>query len=427
MKPDTYFNDVHNSLNIKGYNIYDFTKEFFSHTFQNLTEVTPYYRDYHDFLPSGTHPFIVISDDKSQIQTTDFIFFVTNYITDGHYALTSITLQNYNKDVGHAAGLYYSENRYYAWEGKVRDMHFLEHTILKLDLDVDIWTNIGLFFNSHKERQICIYTPSMFVFTSNEIALLRKLASFLYYNNGEEGNLKTRYTMKYKNLQSVSKPKCSLFQCFRPTKVDIDPPLSSEVIVEKFAPPISFAIAILLYFNTSITIEIANLPANPSSTKVVPVRTFTLNCVYSGNNVTGESRQYNLDIPIPGTTPISISIPNSNHENAFFLAIVDTLNTTPYLTEFNKETKLVNITHMKCRYAIQEKTIINMMKLVKMYVEITPTQKGGRPKKSKEIIMKKTKKVYKVKKTKDGNKYIMINKNKVFLKDIKGRYTLRRD
>jgi hypothetical protein len=73
--------------------------------------------------------------------------------------------------------------------------------------------------------------------------------------------------------------------------------------------------------------------------------------------VDGESRQYNLDIP--GTTPkqpISISIPNKNHENAFFLAIVDTLNTTPYLTEFNKETKLVNITHMKCRYAIQEKT-----------------------------------------------------------------------
>jgi predicted secreted protein len=75
------------------------------------------------------------------------------------------------------------------------------------------------------------------------------------------------------------------------------------------------------------------------------------------------------------------------------------------------------------------------MKLVKMYVcverneqgniEVTP--RGGGSKKTKEIIMKKTKKVYKVKKTKDGNKYVMINKNKVFLKDIKGRYTLRRD
>jgi hypothetical protein len=231
---------------LKSYFVTTYAYHFFIIDFHTLFSVKPLVYDNGVLQkdPSGSSPplkavpFVVkfLYKTTIAIQDDDNSLELFHSLGDRQYTLTSLTVRNYKatKEFGHAAGIYRDGQRFYSWENNRVDMYLLEHSILNLDLQIDWWDRERLFLNANKGERICIYTPTIPVFTSDEVELLRELARYLYD----------------KKVQSVSKPIdkqdtfsfSKLFKCFRPKR--IHPSTSGQ----GSSQPIFRCIAIFLYY-----------------------------------------------------------------------------------------------------------------------------------------------------------------------------------
>jgi hypothetical protein len=277
-------------------------------------------------------------------------------------------------------------------------MYLLEHSILNLDLQIDWWDQKRYFLNANKSERICIYTPTIPVFTSDEVDLLRELAIYLYDN-------------KPANKQNMFS---KLFKCFQPKRIHPD---SSP------RPSLIRCIAIFLYFASSISISISNNNKYKFECKFLfyendePIYNFIITQLNDDPIIRFEQE---CRVEIQDRKCFTTSVVNA-FENVLLTLPFLSPTTTPLL-------KIIDITQFCCRHASKEDTLINMLKIMKLYLQDDEKggASGGRVRPNKKVVMKKTKRVYQVRKSK-GKEYIMMNKKKVFLCDIKGTYTLQRD
>jgi hypothetical protein len=366
-----------NKMYIKAYYILKFPPIFFKETFPQLFGIKPFVVDTSSVTdPPPDPPFVVKIHDGVH----EFFY----QVGEKQYTLTSISINNYNMKLNnHSIGLYESDGRFYTWEHNLIDMYFLEHTILNLDLDgVPWWEQRRLFFNAHKGKRICIYTPTIPIFSPEEIDYLRYIASYLY--------------------ETKKKPHWSnFFNCFKPRS------LSSHKIHPETIPPIIHCIAILIYFTSEIKIMVKEQETDYIYT--FSSKDDLLNISKSDGKSDGKSNEIR-----PGN-------PTDNE----FISNLETqlISIFPHL----QNGQLTGIFSFSCRFVITEKTVTNMLNIIALYLydQNGRDQKGGQ--KHRYIIMKKSKKVYKVRKNKAGQSYILMDKNKVLLSDMKGRYIFRRD
>ena len=367
-----------------GYYSHRFALRYFLYDFKNLFDIHPLVNLNSTVIsdsPTTLTPFIASFMTSKYKAPTDVLFYTHNTT---QYTLTSISIANYNKNKnGHAVGLYCStDNRFYSWEHGVTDMYLLEHIIMNLDLDgIDWWNKLRLFFNAHKGNLIYIYTPTIPLFSYQEVQHLRELAAFVYQE---------------KNKGSKKVTLSSLFACFQPTRillVDAQP----ELNLPRF-------IAILLYFVRKCTVTVEGSEVHTLSCEPVNDGDYTLT--------------------IKEETSINIPVKDKPNDDTFITHYVNTLQAHLVTNFVNK--KLNTISNTMCRYSEHATTIYYMLNVINKYIQQKQAPpKGGRQKK-KELIMKKTQKVYKIRMNKAKQSYILMNKKKVLLADIKGRYTLRR-
>lgn len=375
-------------LLLKGFWPRVYSPEYFTNHFNILFGVQPLVKTDDSSQPPPPSPPSFIVHNFTGKTPIDLFY---NYGTT-HYVLTSITIDNFNNSgkSGHSVGLYTRNGRFYSWERSISDMFFLEHIILNLDLGG--LNTQRMFFNANKGFRIGIYTPSLPVFTSDEVDHLRYLADFLHKDSQNSW----------------------IERLFRSNRIK---PVFS----------LSYFFAILLYFLKSFIVTLSD------GTSV------TMTCVYQSTNT------YRLTIDSSTAKTITLTITTIQN----FVNAVQSEITT--IRNFPATATLVNITMIKARYDDQDETVINMLKIMKLYITtpqstatVTPDRpelrnlmadaaearaaaaKGGQRKK-KELIMKKTKKVYQIRMNKAKQPYIMMNKQKVLLSEINGRYTLRRD
>ncbi len=89
--------------------------------------------------------------------------------------------------------------------------------------------------------------------------------------------------------------------------------------------------------------------------------------------------------------------------------------------DYIQDTKNILISDFQASFYPHQTTLYNIFKLCNRY-NGKPLMYLGFGGKKQTIKMKKTKRVYKVKQNKDKQKYVMINRQRVYLKDIKGCY-----
>ena len=375
------------------YFLYDFMKLFGTPPLVLLQSIEhiPYYQT--DNTPVKTTdkaPFIVSFMYSKDTHTTPTDVLFCNH-NNTQYTLTSISIVNYNNtdvSICHVIGVYCSTNyRFYSWENGITDSCLLEHIILNLDLDgVNWWNRSRLFFNAKKGILMYIYTPTIPLFSFQEVQHLRELAAYVYQE-------------KNKEIRKVTLS--SLFACFRPTRI-LPVEAQTELNLPRF-------IAILLYFVRKCTVTFEGSEGS---------EVLALSCepVNDGD--------YTLTI-FQGTanTEFYIQLEVVVNDDTFITHYVNTLQNK--LQKFVNK-KLNTISNTMCRYSEHTRTINYMMNVINRYIKQKQAPpKGGRQKK-RELIMKKTQKVYKIRINKAKQSYILMNKKKVLLADIKGRYTLRR-
>jgi hypothetical protein len=364
-----------NDVVIKAYNIKKYANIFFTTSFNDLFGISPLVEAAQAGSTVSNPPFVV----KFQDEGVHELFY---QVGNQQYTLTSISIVNYkiNLMMNHAIGLYESNGRFYTWESNLIDMNFLEHTILNLDLDqIEFWKQHRLFFNAAKGQRICIYTPTLPILSPTEVGYLRDIALYLY----EKKTNKTHWSLNFK--------------CFRPNKTHPEPQSTPSVIR---------CIAILIYFTRFIFITVKQ--DDNTLNKYLFISKY-------------KDSKHELSI----ISHNSLEAEKLDLKNPTDVDFIDDL--VKKLTTINNNDVITHILAFRCRFVISEKTVDNILNVISKYLEDKPQEKQKGGQKHRYIIMKKSKKVYKVRKNKAGQSYILMNKNKVLLSDMKGRYVFRRD
>lgn len=291
---------------------------------------------------------------------------------------------------GHQFGIYKCNRKYYSFEGTygagsdaVQEVPLIQYLFVNGMMDDIVFRQYE--YDLNRSIRVGLYTRSLFIFSEEEITLLEQLSNAL------------------KNTQLI---------------------------------PI---MAALTYFTKSITVEFNQ--KQPKTTKIKGVApTFAYKLKFwnhidrTGGNL---SLMFFLMNQQPGSERQTIGIINyptekqpsriadnwqtamSSHENGTELRTIYN-----WMLNIKKGGGIIKIHSFTSRNMIQEDTLMGIFKGLNVFAEKTNAASGNAVGGSSKtyIRMKKTKKSYKVSKDTQGHRYIMQNKHKVYLSEIRGSY-----
>jgi hypothetical protein len=250
-------------------------------------------------------------------------------------------------------------------------------------------------YDLNESIRVGLYTRSLFMFSENELELLKELSDAIKSRNNLVAMAALSYFTKSITVNLRTMP--------RPTSTPTMSRLLSRQDKNKVMPYNTEPLHTIKFWNH------LDLQIGQPAAKLM---------FFAMNQKERSTRQVIGPIDYPD---VSKNQPQEIKKG--WLGHMESQKGLQDIVGWLKYSRILEFSSFKARNSIQHETLLNILtKLNAMPGPATPAARGGGF--HQHITMKKTKKHYKVRKDKLGNKYVMQNKQKVYLSSIKGSYLL---